>query len=482
MPSPTDLRHWDRHYHWHAFTQMAEYEPLVIARAEGCRLIDIDGREYLDGASSMWCNVHGHNHPRINAAIRAQLDRVAHCTALGMGSDTSAHLAKRLADIAPGDLEHVFFSSDGSSAIEVALKMAFQYWRQCESPQPEKTKYVALGEAYHGDTLGSASVSGIARFHALFKPLLFDVIRGPLPDPRNAPIHSRPVSGRRLAPANTVEVIDASRPAETAGLSLQANAACDYFLGEIESLLKAHHHEVAALVVEPIVQCAAGMVMHPLGFLRGLRELTREYGVLLIADEIAVGFGRTGTLFACEQESVVPDFLCLGKGLSGGYLPLAATLTNDAVYRAFLGGFHTGRTLHHGHTFSSNPLACAAGLASLDVFADEQTLAKLPEKIERLSEHLCRLAEHPHVATTRQRGFIGAFELTPNKRTGEPYPARERRAWRVCCETLARGVWLRPLADVLYVMPPLAISHAELDRIMDVLSQAIDLVTNDGDT
>ncbi len=476
MPTPADLLHWDRHHHWHAFTQMADYEPLVIARAEGCRLVDIDGREYLDGASSMWCNVHGHNHPRINAAIRAQLDRVAHCTALGMGSETSAHLAKRLADIAPGELEHVFFSSDGSSAVEVALKMAFQYWRQCDSPQPQKTKYIALGEAYHGDTLGSASVSGIARFHALFKPLLFDVIRGPLPDPRNAPSDSRPV------PPIAADAAITSHSAETAGLSAQVNVACNYFLAEIESLLQKHHEETAALVVEPIVQCAAGMVMHPPGFLRGLRELTRKYDVLLIADEIAVGFGRTGTMFACEQESVVPDFLCLGKGLSGGYLPLAATLTNDAIYHAFLGEFHTGRTLHHGHTFSGNPLACAAGLASLEVFEEEQTLANLPAKIARLSDHLCRLAEHPHVAITRQRGLIGALELTPDKRTGEPYAALERRAWRVCRETLAHGVWLRPLADVLYLMPPLAISLAELDKIMDVLSQAIGLVTKNGDT
>jgi adenosylmethionine-8-amino-7-oxononanoate aminotransferase len=444
-----DLRNWDRRHHWHAFTQMAEYEPLIIERATGCRLIDIDGREYLDGASSMWCNVHGHNHPRINAAIREQLDRVAHCTALGMGSDTTVRLAKRLADLAPGNLEHVFFASDGSSAVEVALKTAFQYWRQCENPQPQKIKFIALGEAYHGDTLGSASVSGIARFHALFKPLLFDVIRAPLPDPRRLPAGTPPAD------------------------------AAQHFLHEIEALLKRHHQELAAVVIEPIVQCAAGMVMHPPGLLRGLRELTQSHNVLLIADEIAVGFGRTGTMFACEQENVVPDFLCLGKGLSGGYLPLAATLTNDAIYNAFLGEFHEARTLHHGHTFSGNPLACATGLASLDAFAEEQTLAKLPAKITRLSDHLCRLAEHPHVATTRQRGLIGALELTRDKSTSLPYPAAERRPWRVCREALARGVWLRPLADVLYVMPPLAISLDEIDEIMDVLSAAIDKVTRE---
>jgi adenosylmethionine-8-amino-7-oxononanoate aminotransferase len=447
MPTRDELRDWDRDYHWHAFTQMAEYEPLVIERAEGCRLIDIEGREYLDGASSMWCNVHGHNHPRINAAIREQLDRVAHCTALGMGSDVSARLAKRLSEIAPGNLEHVFFASDGSSANEVALKMAFQYWRQCENPQPRKTKFMAFGEAYHGDTLGSASVSGIARFHALFKPLLFDVIRAPLPDPQRLPAGTTPY------------------------------AAARYFLAETEELLLRHCDEVAALVIEPLVQCAAGMIMHPPGFLRGLRELTRSYGVLMIADEVAVGFGRTGTMFACEQESVVPDFLCLGKGLSGGYLPISATLTNDTIYGAFLGKFNEGRTLHHGHTFSGNPLASAAALGSLEVFEEEKTLHKLPAKIAWLGEHLCRMAEHPHVSTARQRGFVGALELTPDKSTGAPYPFEERRAWRVCRETLSRGVWLRPLADVLYVMPPLGVSPDELDTIMTTLAEAIDLVT-----
>ena len=446
-PTRDDLRDWDRRHHWHAFTQMAEYEPLIIERAEGCWLIDIDGREYLDGASSMWCNVHGHNHPRINAAIREQLDRVSHCTALGMGCDTTVKLAKRLADVAPGNLEHVFFASDGSSAVEVALKMAFQYWRQCESPQPRKTKFIAFGEAYHGDTLGSASVSGIARFHALFKPLLFDVIRAPLPDPRQLPAGTAPV------------------------------AATQFYLAQTEDLLRRYHDEVAALVVEPLVQCAAGMVMHPPGFLRGLRALTRAYGVLLICDEVAVGFGRTGTMFACNQESVVPDFLCLGKGLSGGYLPMAATLTNDTIYKAFLGRFDEGRTLHHGHTFSGNPLASAASLASLKVFDEEQTLAKLPAKIDRLSQHLFRLAEHPHVATTRQRGLIGALELTQNKATGTPYPFEERRAWRVSRETLAHGVWLRPLAGVLYVMPPLAITLDELDIVINTLAAAIDSVT-----
>lgn len=449
-PEPTrdELLEWDRRHHWHAFTQMAEYEPLVIARAEGCRLIDIDGREYLDGAASMWCNVHGHNHARINAAIREQLDRVAHSTSLGMGCDTTARLAKRLADLAPGNLEYVFFSSDGSSAMEVALKAAFQYWRQRDNPRPEKTKYLALSEAYHGDTIGSASVGGIARFQSLFAPLLFEVVRAPLPDPRSLP---------------------ASVPTEE---------QAQHYLKLLEAVLAEHHQELAAMVLEPLVQCAAGMVIHPPGYLRGVRALTQKYDVLLIVDEIAVGMGRTGTMFACEQENVVPDFLCLGKGLTGGYLPMAATITHEEIYRAFLGKWSDGRTLYHGHTYGGNPLAAAAALATLDVLDEEQTLTRLPEKIERIGSHLGRLAKHPHIHQTRQRGMLAAFELLKDKARGEAYGADERHAWRVCREALAHGVWLRPLGDTLYVMPPLAISPAEIDEMMNAVSAAIDTVTN----
>jgi adenosylmethionine-8-amino-7-oxononanoate aminotransferase len=443
----SELLDWDRRHFWHAFTQMAEYEPLVIVSAQGCRLTDVDGREYIDGASSMWCNVHGHRHPRIDAAIRAQLDRVSHCTSLGMGCDTTIRLAKRLADLAPGNLDRVFFASDGSSAVEVALKAAYQYWRQCESARPEKTKYLALSEAYHGDTIGSASVGGIARFQGIFEPLLFDVVRAPVPDVRRLP---------RGTPAESC----ASR-----------------FLDELERLLAEHRHELAAMVIEPLVQCAAGMVMHPAGFLRGARELTRKYNVLLIADEIAVGMGRTGTMFACEQENVVPDFLCLGKGLTGGYLPMSAVLTHDAIYSAFLGRQADGRTLYHGHTYGGNPLAAAAALATLEVFDEEQTLARLPPKVARLGAHLCRLAEGRHVCHVRQLGLIGALELTADKASGASYPMEERRAWQVCKVARGRGTWIRPLSETLYVMQPLSISMEEMDELLETLAAAIQIVT-----
>jgi adenosylmethionine-8-amino-7-oxononanoate aminotransferase len=366
-----------------------------------------------------------------------------------MACDTSVLLAKRLADLAPGDLDHVFFASDGSSAIEVALKMAFQYWQQCERRQPKKTRFIALGEAYHGDTIGSASVGGIARFHALFEPLLFDVIRAPIPDPRGLSATTTPA------------------------------AATQYFVKAMDDLLNSHHDEVAAVIIEPLVQCAAGMVIHPPGYLHGLRELTRRYDVLLIADEVAVGMGRTGTMFACEHEQVVPDMLCLGKGLTGGYLPLSVTIANSRIYTAFLGTHTEGRALYHGHTYGGNPLAAAAALATLDVFEEEQTLKNLEPKIAYLGEHLGRLAEHPHVCSVRQRGLIGALDLTPEKSTGVPYAASERCAWRICRETLKNGVWLRPLGDILYVMPPLAISLPQLDHLMNSLGAAIEKICNE---
>jgi adenosylmethionine-8-amino-7-oxononanoate aminotransferase len=437
-PSHEELKHWDKSHVWHAFTQMAEYEPLLIERAHGCTLVDCDGREYLDGVSSLWCNIHGHRHPHIDAAIRRQLDEVAHVTLLGMANPTTVKLARRLVELAPFGLNHVFFSDDGATAVEVALKMAFQYWRQCRvgsAHQDRRTRYLAWENAYHGDTLGSVSVGGVARFHAMFRPLLFDVIRLPAPDTY------------RLPPG------------------VSQTAACDYYLSQLEAALKNHADELAAVVIEPLLQAAAGIVTHPPGFLRGVRELTKQYGVLLIADEVAVGFGRTGKLFACELEDVVPDFLCLAKGLTGGYLPLAATITTDEIYEAFLGRYEESKTFFHGHTYGGNPLGAAAALATLEVFDQEQTLTQLQPKIDRLAQHLSRIAEHPHVGDVRQRGLIAGIELVRDRQIKEPYPWEEKRGIRVCQQALGKGVWLRPLGNVLVIMPPLAISLDELDRV-----------------
>lgn len=453
FPSRDDLLRWDREHFWHPFTQMAEYEPLVIERAEGCTLYDLDGRAYLDGVSSLWCNVHGHRRRELDDAIRAQLDRVAHTTSLGASNVPGIVLAKRLVDLAPQDaiagksLRHVFYSDAGATAVEAALKMAFQYWRQRAEPKPEKTRYIAFVDAYHGDTLGSVSVGGVARFHAMFEPLLFETLR--LPTPRT----------HRLPPGVTAET------------------ACDYYLAQLEALLEREHRRVAALVIEPLVQCAAGMIMHPSGFLRGVRELTRRYDVLLIADEVAVGCGRTGRMFACEHEGVTPDLLCLAKGLTGGYLPLAATMATDEIWQAFLGRTQDSRQFYHGHTYCGNPLGAAVALASLDLFESDRTFEQLPAKTARLDEHLRRIADHPHVAHVRRCGMIAALDLVRDRLSDEPFPWEKRRGAAVCLAARKHGVLLRPLGDVLVVMPPLSITLDEIDRLMTALEIGIEAAT-----
>ncbi|MFO0867473.1 MAG: adenosylmethionine--8-amino-7-oxononanoate transaminase [Pirellulales bacterium] len=449
-PSLEQLVAWDREIVWHAFTQMAEYEPWVIERAAGCTLFDLQGRAYLDGVSSLWCNVHGHRHPRLDAAIVEQLGRVAHVTSLGMSNPTTIRLARRLIDLAPPGLSHVFFSDNGATAVEVALKMAFQYWQQRSQPRPRKTRYLAFDAAYHGDTLGSVSVGGVARFHALFRPLLFDVVRAPLPDTYRLP----------------------------AGVTREG--ACEYYLNEVRELLERHHEELAAVVIEPLLQCAAGMIAHPPGFLRGVRELTRRYDVLLIADEVAVGMGRTGRMFACEHEGVSPDFLCLAKGLTGGYLPLSATLATDEIWQAFLGDYASSRTFFHGHTYGGNPLGAAVALATLDVFRDERTLDHLPPKIEQLGRHLERMAALPGVGDVRQRGLIAGIELVRDKATRAPYAWEERRGGQVCQVALTQGVWLRPLGNVVVIMPPLSVTSEELDRICHAVELGIRALTAAG--
>jgi adenosylmethionine-8-amino-7-oxononanoate aminotransferase len=442
-PTPQQLRDWDRRIVWHAFTQMAEYEPLILVRGEGCWLFDVDGNAYLDATSSLWCNLHGHRHPRLDAAVRRQLDEVAHVTSLGASNPTTIRLAKRLVDLAPPGLAHVFFSDDGATAVEVALKMAFQYWRQRSDPRPRKTCYLALGEAYHGDTLGSVSVGGVERFHAMFRPLLFECLRVPAPDPYRTP----PGVARQVA--------------------------LEHHVAQLEQVLRREHERIAAMVIEPLVQVAAGMIVHPEGYLRAARELTRQYDVLLIADEVAVGMGRTGRMFACEHEGVTPDFLCLAKGLTGGYLPLAATLTTDAIWQAFLGTYAESKSFFHGHTYGGNPLGAAAALATLDLFDEEKTLENLAPKIARLGEHLERIGRLPHVGDCRQCGLIAGIELVRDKATKEPYPWAEKRGWRVCDHARREGVLLRPLGNVIVIFPPLAIRLDELDRICTAVEHGI---------
>ncbi|MFL5870007.1 MAG: adenosylmethionine--8-amino-7-oxononanoate transaminase [Solirubrobacterales bacterium] len=418
MPSsPLDL---DKRHVWHPFTQQREWceaDQLVIERADGTDLIDSEGRRYIDGVSSLWCNVHGHRHPLIDEAIRDQLDRVAHSTMLGLTHAPAADLAARLAEIAPPGLDRVFYSESGSAAVEIALKIAFQYWRQ--RGEPSRSSFVTLTDAYHGDTVGAVSVGGIDLFHGAFGPLLFD--------------------------SHRVDPGDVER---------------------LECVLDFHAEEIAAVIVEPLVQGAAGIRVQPPGFLHAVRELTARYGVLLIADEVATGFGRTGTMFACEQERVAPDLLCLGKGLTGGYLPLAATLATEEVYDGFLGAHDEFRTFFHGHTFTGNPLGCAAALASLDVFEREHTLLRLQPKIRLLGELLAPIAGLAEVAEVRGRGFMVGIDL------GEHDPAL-RLGHRVTLEARQRGAIVRPLGDTVVLMPPLAISMAELRRLVEITGESI---------
>jgi adenosylmethionine-8-amino-7-oxononanoate aminotransferase len=407
---------------------------LLIESGQGAWLVDTAGNRYLDGSASMWCNVHGHRHPRLDAALAAQAAKVAHTTNLGLSNPTTVEFARRLVEIAPPGLEKVFFSGDGSSAIEAALKMAFQFWLQAAPPEPRRTRFVAVGEAYHGDTLGAIGVGGVDRFTAMFAPLTFAAIRLPSPGGPD------PATG-------------------------QPPPSLDEALAMVERVLTAHAGEVAALVMEPLVQMAAGIYVHPPGFLRGVRDLTARHDVLLILDEVATGFGRTGTMFACEQEGVTPDILCLAKGLTAGYLPMAATLATARMWDAFLGDPAERRTFFHGHTYGGNPLAAAVGLASLDVFRDERVLESLPPKIERLRQHATRLGTLDHVGAVRQCGLVAGLELVADKATGTSYPWQEQRGTRACRAARQHGALLRQLGDVVVLMPPLCITLDELDHL-----------------
>ena len=460
-PDLNNLHAWDKDFVWHAFTQMAEYEPLLIERGEGVYLFDTDGNRYIDGSASMWCNVHGHRHPRLDAAIATQLSKVAHTTNLGLSNPTTVRLARRLAEITPIGLEKVFFSSDGSSATEAALKIAFQYWHQSEREERKlssnhtshRTKFVALGEAYHGDTLGAIGVGGVDRFTSIFSPLTFEAIRVAGPGMTDS-LSSTGDGGPRL---------DASSQHTTAAATLN----------ELESLFKNQGDDIAALIMEPLVQAAGGILVHPPGFLRAVRELTQRFNILLILDEIAVGFGRTGTMFACEQEDVSPDILCLGKGLTAGYLPMAATITTADIWKQFLGSHKDGRAFYHGHTFGGNPLAAAVALESLTLFDEERLLEHLPERIQELHDHVARIAQLPHVGDTRQCGLVAGIDLVADKDSGSPYPWEEKMGTVACLAARKHGALLRQLGDTVVIMPPLSISSSELADLLHAAESAI---------
>ena len=433
----------DKRYLWHPFTQQQDWEAepqLIITHAEGCYLIDDTGRRYLDGVSSLWANLHGHRHPMLNAALQEQIEKVAHTTMLGLTHPNAIQLAKRLVELAPGHLSRVFYSDTGAAAMEIALKIAYQYWQQVSPAQPQKKYFLSLTNAYHGDTVGAMSVGGIDVYRRAYSPLFFPTI---------------------AVPANT-PCTCGSQPTCT---------SCDMpCLDELERVIGQHAHELAAVTIEPLLQGAGGIRVYPPGYTRAVWEMAKRHNVLFIVDEVATGFGRTGKMFACEHEGIEPDIMGLAKGISGGYLPLAATLTTEEIYQAFLG---EGRTFYHGHTYTGNPLACAAALASLDIFAQERTLERLQPRISQLSRGLERLRELPLVAQTRQCGFVAGIELAQNKNRQTPFPPQHKIGVRVIKEARKRGAILRPLSDVLVLMPPLAISEQELSLLLDIVQESI---------
>jgi adenosylmethionine-8-amino-7-oxononanoate aminotransferase len=440
----------DRRHIWHPFTHQKLWnadDPLVITAAEGMHLIDSDGNRYLDGVSSLWCNVHGHRVPEIDAAIRAQLDKVAHSTMLGLTNEPAILLADRLMKIVPQNLKKVFYSDSGATATEVAFKLAAQYWHNIG--RPEKCEFVGFAEAYHGDTFGAMSVGRTEAFHRPYFPMLFKAHFAPTPfeyrfDPGS--FCNAGVCTRERCPQNG-----------------SVKARC---LACLERILQQHGRRIAAVCIEPIVQGAAGMIVHPPGFLAGVRELCDEHDVLMIADEVAVGFGRTGRMFACEHESVQPDLMCTAKGISGGYLPLAATFATQKIYDAFLGDPWEGRTFFHGHTYTGNPLACAAGLASLELFEKHDLLAAVRQKAELLASRLERLKSHPHVGDVRQKGLMVGIELVEDRATRRSFDPRKRTGASVCQAARKHGVIIRPLGDVIVLMPPLAMPMDQIEPLV----------------
>jgi adenosylmethionine-8-amino-7-oxononanoate aminotransferase len=441
----------DRAHVWHPFTQMQTWleplpgdEPVIIDHARGSWLFDTRGRKYLDAISSLWVNVHGHHRAEIDSAIKLQLEYVAHSTMLGLANPPSIELAAELVRRAPkkeGEpgLTKVFYSDSGSTSVEIAVKMAFQHWKL--RGLPRKQKFVALAEAYHGDTIGSVSVGGMDLFHEIFRPLLFETMRIPTPY-----VYRWPTGPRHCLTAASIAA---------------------------ESLIRGRRDEIAAVIIEPLVQGAAGMITHPPGYLKRIANACKENGVLLICDEVATGFGRTGTLFACEQEEVVPDILCMAKGITGGYLPLAATMTTDAIYESFLGPFESKRTFFHGHSYTGNPLACAAAIASLKLFDEQNTLAHVRTMAERLATALQPIAELPNVGDIRQRGLMIGIELVKDRKTKEEYPYADRMGHKVALAGRKRELMLRPLGNVIVLMPPLSIAPAEIDFLAEQLRECI---------
>ncbi|MHC4617450.1 MAG: adenosylmethionine--8-amino-7-oxononanoate transaminase [Planctomycetota bacterium] len=437
-----ELIELDKQYLWHPFTQMADWlksEPVVIDSAEGFYLVDTEGNRYIDGVSSLWCNVHGHRVKKIDDAIKAQIEKVSHSTLLGLGQTRSIELAEKLVRLAPHGLKKVFYSDSGSTAVEIGLKMAYQYFQN--RGERKRTKFVAFKSSYHGDTIGSVSLGGINTFHSIFGPLLFETFFVPAPHPYR--------------------------------FKGSEEQCALYSLERIEDVLTERCEEVVAVVVEPLVQGAAGIIVHPEGFLSDVRRLTEKYGVLLIADEVGTGFGKTGKMFACEVERVSPDIMCLGKGITAGYLPLAATLTTEEIFDAFLGDVAEQKTFYHGHTYTGNALACAASLASLGLFKESKVIESLPAKIELMKEYFSRIGELSFVGDARQCGLMGGVEIVKDKAGKGSFAFGQGIGAKVCRSMRPKGIMLRPLGDCVVVMPPVAIDLGLLEKLLEIVYRGV---------
>jgi adenosylmethionine-8-amino-7-oxononanoate aminotransferase len=444
-----ELKRLDHAYLWHPFTQMRDWmadEPCIIENGAGHYLVDVNGKRYLDGVSSLWCNVHGHRRRELDDAIKAQLDKIAHSTFLGLSHPPGIELAEKLIQIAPEGLKRVFYSDDGATAVEAALKIAVQYWQL--KGETKRTRIASLAEAYHGDTVGSMSVGYAETFHRFHRELLFPVLR--------------------LNPPHVFRYYE----------RMTDKDALERAVSEAEEMLAREKDSLAALIVEPLMQGAAGMWAHAVEYLRALREICRRNQILFIADEVATGFGRTGRMFACEHAGVTPDILCVAKGITGGYLPLAATLATEEIFSAFLGEYKEFKSFFHGHTYTGNPLGCAAALASLKLFEREKILERMQPKVDYLRARLTKeFSPLDHISDIRQWGFMAGIELAEDKRSRRSYPVENRIGHKVILEARRRGVIIRPLGDVIILMPPLSIADDELKTLLDVVCASIKAVT-----
>ncbi len=440
----------DKEFVWHPFTQMLDWEKednIVIEKGDGIYLYDIHGNKYIDGVSSLWVNIHGHNNKELNEAIKEQIDKISHSTLLGLANVPSSVLAEKLIEIAPASLKKVFYSDSGSTSVEIAIKVAFQYFRQKGSKYKNKKKFIAATSAYHGDTIGSVSIGGMELFHSIYKPLLFDTLRITYPYCYRCPFNLKYPN-------------------------------CElYCAKEAEKIIAYYADQAAAVVIEPMIQGASGMITMPAGYMKKIEKVCRDNEVLLIIDEVATGFGRTGKMFACEHEDINPDAMCIAKGITGGYLPMAATLFSQEIYEGFLANFEDNKTFFHGHTYTGNQLAAAAAVKSLELFKKNNIINAIAPKIEHFSKLLKKFDALNNVGEVRTIGLMAGIELVADKNTKEPYPQKDKIGHKVILKAREKGVIIRPLGDIIVILPPLVIEKNEIDELLSVVYDSIKAVT-----